>query len=494
MTLGRAGVIVVLAAAVVRLVVAAAVPLHPDEAFYWEWSRHLAAGYSEHPPMVALFIRAGTALFGDTPFGVRFASVICGVVAGFAVMLTARTVAETETGDAAAIVLTAMPIMAGAFLLATPDAPLLAFIALTLLCAARGLVATASAAATAWWVGAGLAAGLAMASKYTAVLVPLAAALAVCAVPSLRRALSTPGPYIGVLMACLVMLPVLRWNAGHDWVSFRTQIAHGLHQSGGAAWRRELELLGGQVLVVSPILFVLSVGAMMRAVREDGRIARLLTVVIVVVGAFFAWSATRSRVEANWPAPAWVTAAVLLAIVRLDAKWVRWRSWGVTVGFLFSAITYLQSVAGVVPLPARRDPTANAYGWADLAEGVARERPVDRGRRWLATNRYQDAAELAFNLPDHPEVFSLNLSRRSNQYLLWPGFPERASVGDDLLLVLFDRPPDAPDPALTSLAPLFQAVEKGALVVMRRGSSAVGARRLWVLRGWKGAWLPAPSH
>jgi len=37
--------------------------LHPDEAYYWIYSRFLDWGYFDHPPMVALFIRAGDSLF-----------------------------------------------------------------------------------------------------------------------------------------------------------------------------------------------------------------------------------------------------------------------------------------------------------------------------------------------------------------------------------------------------------------------------------------------
>src|SRR5262245_45274077 len=54
-----------------RLAVAAAVPLVPDEAYYWVWSRALAPGYPDHPPMVALWIRAGTLLAGEGSLGVR---------------------------------------------------------------------------------------------------------------------------------------------------------------------------------------------------------------------------------------------------------------------------------------------------------------------------------------------------------------------------------------------------------------------------------------
>ena len=54
-----------------RLVLAAILPLSPDEAYYWVWSRNLQPGYLDHPPMVAIFIWLGTALLGDSALGVR---------------------------------------------------------------------------------------------------------------------------------------------------------------------------------------------------------------------------------------------------------------------------------------------------------------------------------------------------------------------------------------------------------------------------------------
>jgi len=48
---------IVTIAAIIRLVFAALIPIFPDEAYYWDWSRHLAAGYFDHPPMIALLIR-----------------------------------------------------------------------------------------------------------------------------------------------------------------------------------------------------------------------------------------------------------------------------------------------------------------------------------------------------------------------------------------------------------------------------------------------------
>src|SRR5208337_896970 len=66
---------------ILRLVLAATANLAEDEAYYWLWSTHLAAGYYDHPPMIAYWIRAGTAVFGQTAFGVRFAALL-GMLAG----------------------------------------------------------------------------------------------------------------------------------------------------------------------------------------------------------------------------------------------------------------------------------------------------------------------------------------------------------------------------------------------------------------------------
>src|SRR5271155_3108670 len=72
----RNGSLIILALVVLRLAAAAWTPLTFDEAYYWTWSKHLALGYYDHPPMVALVIRAGTMLMGDTELGVRLVSIL----------------------------------------------------------------------------------------------------------------------------------------------------------------------------------------------------------------------------------------------------------------------------------------------------------------------------------------------------------------------------------------------------------------------------------
>ena len=44
----------------------------PDEAYYWLWSKPLAASYRDKGPAIAWTIALGTQLFGQTVFGIRF--------------------------------------------------------------------------------------------------------------------------------------------------------------------------------------------------------------------------------------------------------------------------------------------------------------------------------------------------------------------------------------------------------------------------------------
>src|SRR5215212_2851137 len=81
--------LLVAVAAAIRLVFAALIPVLPDEAYYWVWSRHLAPGYFDHPYGVALLIRLGDVVLAPlgmaaTPLAVRLGPVLAGWVASIA--------------------------------------------------------------------------------------------------------------------------------------------------------------------------------------------------------------------------------------------------------------------------------------------------------------------------------------------------------------------------------------------------------------------------
>ncbi|HEY0283518.1 MAG TPA: glycosyltransferase family 39 protein, partial [Rhizomicrobium sp.] len=153
------------ALAALRLLAGALLPLSADEAYYWLWSRHLAAGYFDHPPSVAFVIRAGTELFGATPFGVRIGSILLSFAASWFVWRTGAILGRDEkVGALACLFFNLTPMISVEMLAATPDAPSIATAAVFF----WGLAKVSETKDGRWWLMAGAAAGLGLLSKYSA--------------------------------------------------------------------------------------------------------------------------------------------------------------------------------------------------------------------------------------------------------------------------------------------------------------------------------------
>src|SRR5579864_8489169 len=200
----------VLALVLLRLVAAAVTPLTFDEAYYWMWSKHLAFGYYDHPPMVALVIRLGTLIAGDTELGVRLVSVLLALPMSFAVYRTAEILFGGQRVAATATILLNITLMAAVgTLIVTPDAPLLVASSFVLFFLAKVLESGRGA----WWLAVGAAVGCALLSKYTALFFGAAILIWLLVVPKQRRWLLTPWPYLGAIVAFAIFAPVIVWNA-----------------------------------------------------------------------------------------------------------------------------------------------------------------------------------------------------------------------------------------------------------------------------------------
>src|SRR5258708_2581756 len=133
-------VLTILALVVLRLVAAAYTPLTFDEAYYWMWSKNLAGGYYDHPPMVALVIRLGTLIAGDTELGVRLVSILLALPMSWAVYQTAAILFGGRRLASTSVILLNVTLMAAVgTMIVTPDAPLLVASSFVLLALAKVL-------------------------------------------------------------------------------------------------------------------------------------------------------------------------------------------------------------------------------------------------------------------------------------------------------------------------------------------------------------------
>ena len=381
----------------------------PDEAYYWVWSQALAGGYADHPPMVALWISAGTAILGDTELGVRVLGPLATAAGTVLLWRAAEDVLPGRGAGLPAAVLANATLLFGAGAATmTPDTPLLFFWTVCLFGLGR-LLATGRAG---WWILIGVSAGLAAASKYTAVLLAPSVLVWLLAVPSLRPWLRRPAPWLGVLAGLAVFAPVLAWNGAHDWVSFVRQGGRVGDWQPGRALQFVGELLGGQIGLATPLLAVLFgagfVVALRRAWGQRDPGWTLLAALLAVPSLVFLQHALGDRVQANWPSLLYPQAAI--AAAGLAGGWRRLRVPAVGLGFLLTGLIWVQAIWAPLRLPFPYDITLlRLGGWDSLAGAVAAAARVEAAAYVVADN-YGIAAELAWHMP--PEVPVLALDAR----------------------------------------------------------------------------------
>ena len=422
--LARDTTLAVLALVALRLVAAAWTPLTFDEAYYWMWSKHLASGYYDHPPMVALVIRLGTMIAGDTELGVRLVSILLALPMSWAVYRAAAILFGSMRLAATATILLNVTLMAAVgTLIVTPDAPVLVASCFVLFALAKVLETGRGA----WWLAAGAAVGAALLSKYTALFFGPAIAIWLVSVPKLRRWLLSPWLYFGGLVALAIFAPVIFWNADHQWVSFIKQIGRARIEDFHPAFIAEL--VPTQVAFATPLVFILgAMGLYALLARNAGASAArvLISTTFWTIVVYFFWHSLHARVEANWFAPVYpafaIAAAVAAHLVRWEVRTQRavdfCRRWAAPVGILMFALLIVQADTGLLS-GYRREATVRSVGvgWRELASQIEAVR-VRLGATCVLAPDYGTTGWLAFYLPRGTCVV------QPTQRIRWVNMPE----------------------------------------------------------------------
>jgi len=473
----------VVALVVLRLAAAAWTPLTFDEAYYWMWSKSLAGGYYDHPPMVALVIRLGTMISGDTELGVRLVSILLALPMSWAVYHAAAALfGGSRVASSATILLNITLMTAVGTLIVTPDAPLLVAASFLLFALAKVLETGRGA----WWLAVGAAAGAALLSKYTALFFGPAIVIWLVAVPKLRRWFFSPWLYLGGLVALAMFAPVILWNADHHWVSFIKQLGRARIEDFRPAFIAEL--IPTQVAFATPLVFILgAMGLYALIKRRAGAMpARvLIDAMFWTIVAYFIWHSLHARVEANWFAPVYpafaVAAAVAANLTQWEARQQRLvdfcRRWAAPSGLVLFAALIVQANTGVLT-GYRRDATVRSVGvgWRELAGEIEAVR-ARVGATCVLAPDYGTTGWLAFYLPKGTCV------AQQSQRIRWVNMPEptAAQLAGKLLYVHEVWPSDPP-----FLQDMFAAIEKVAEMKRKRGPLTIETYALDVLEGPKG--------
>jgi hypothetical protein len=441
----------------IQVLIAALVPLLPEEAYHWNFARHPDFSYFDHPPMIAWSIALGRLLLGDTVLGVRLIPLL--FAAGTA-MLLAR-LADRLYGQVAACAAVVLYASQPAALLVGgwgfPDAPLLFFWVLTLTWVWRAI----DTGRPGWWLAAGGALGAAMLSKYTAAfLVPSVFLYLLCSRRD-RGWLATPWPYLAGLCSLVVFAPVLYWNWAHHWASFEFQSTARFEAADEFSLGAGLRALVEQSLLILPLTVPLALVGICRAGQSSRPQEHFLFWSFVPTAAFFVVMGCTPSFHLLWGLPAFLGLTVAMAGTFASAQdWVarfyrrRWRS---LVGIAAAAgMLFLLHTICVWPFA---PPLREVYGWdrvADQARALHSTMPSGSFYMAVGGRPYPAASQLAFHLGVPENVYGANLiGNEALQYRFWVDPIQLA--GKDAVVVVENGDPHGW--IRGALTPYFRSIE-----------------------------------
>ncbi len=202
-----------LATFVLHIATAGSYGYQRDELYFLSCARHLAWGYVDQPPLIALIAKFASTVLGDSLYALRLLPALS---AAAIVALTGRLTYRLGGGLAAQSI-AMLGISLAPFYLAIGNLLTMnAFEPLLWLGAVYAFLEAAETDKLAAWTSLGAIAGLGLINKYSMFFFLGACIVAIAFTPS-RRALLRPGFRLAVAIALAIVTPTLVWQARHGW-------------------------------------------------------------------------------------------------------------------------------------------------------------------------------------------------------------------------------------------------------------------------------------
>ena len=438
-----------------------------DESHYLLYSRKLAWGYFDHPPMVA-FLAALTTLLGDSVFFVRLGPIICTAVSLILLRYLALALYRDErVAFWSALLLHLMPYQQVLMVGLLPDATLNLFWCGTLLAVWQAM----KTGRWSLWILTGLLFGGALLSKYHAVLLALCLLGYLITSSDHRYWLAKIQPWAAVMIGLVVFVPNIIWNARHDWISYSYQLGQG--SGDGLSLGDFFTAVGGQFAAWSPLIFGLLIDAGIVIARQKKLSSsdRFVIWTGIPIFVFFCLAGLTTKILPHWTTVGWWTGSIAVVTVVLQKvspqspsarRWRRWTIASAATGFLLSALLYLAlfvpmtqpayswarevslklnrqfpAVEPLKPFEPRNDISNDLFGWPEIA---ARVEAIRAGmphpeKTFVFSHRFFKASQIGVYL--HPDTVVTSLHRKFDQYHLWFAAPEHS--GWDALFVVDHR-------------------------------------------------------
>ena len=185
-----------------------------DEFYYIACGQHLAWGYVDHGPIVALQARLGQMLFGSSVFAIRILSALAGAIAVFLTGIIAWSLGGRRPAQALAmfgLILAPQYIGTDGYLSMNSWEPVF-----WMTCVLALILIQRGHSPSRWWMIFGLSAGVGLLNKPSMAFFLVALALGLLLTQQ-RRLLFTRWAALGVVLLLVIALPNILWQVHHHW-------------------------------------------------------------------------------------------------------------------------------------------------------------------------------------------------------------------------------------------------------------------------------------
>ena len=289
------------------------IELHLDESYYFLWSKNLAWSYYDHPPMIAYLIALSNLVISNIELAVKIVPnfLFCGT--SIYIFLLGKELFDKKAAFYAMVLINILPFYLGESVYASPDAPMVFFLSGA---SYYFYIATKRGKAK-LWILAAIFTGLSLLSKYIAVLI-FPSFFFYLLLPENRNCFKRKIVYISFVLSCLLFLPVILWNYSNGWMSIKFQLDHGFGGDTFPNWLTFGEFLGGQVLLIGPILFILFMIIAIYMILKWKKCLigeKYLWFLSIIPFFFFFLCSLQERVEGNWPVYVYIPGTLLIVLV-----------------------------------------------------------------------------------------------------------------------------------------------------------------------------------
>jgi len=353
-----------------RLFLSQYLDLTPDETYYWELSRQPDFSYYDHPPMVAWLLALIRLLPGETQLHIRILTVAGTAFVSWMLFAVGRDwLKNPKAGFWAVVMLNFTPAGMALGFITTPDTPLVIFWSLGIYAFLKAI----NDERDRWWIVTGIALGFGALSKYNMIFFVPGVAIVILSFKRYRHLVKTRRYWLMVLLAALGTLPIIYWNMQHDWISFKFQLDQRLAGNTRSMLQNIGEFVGGQLgtigLTLWPVLWFAAISNAYFAFRRDDENRFFLAWLTLPALLFFTQTGLKSKVEANWPQIAYISAMLLAAEwVCQKGKGRRRIYWVIGPSAFLAVVAVIQAITLVLPLPPKADISLRLHGWRQMGE------------------------------------------------------------------------------------------------------------------------------